>query len=617
METTKGRWILLAAALAVAWPLFLPWTYDTHDGHYALYNAAQLDHALRAGQVPVRWIPDVFGGRGVPLFLYYHPLASYLVTALHVTGLGFVASMKVLELLAVTAAGFSMRAFLRAHVSGDAALVGAVAYVAAPIHVVELHVKGDPPALLAYAVAPLVFLAIRRAARGERFGVAGLGAACAALALAHSVTALILLPAAALYAALQKGDRPLFLLRVAAGCVLGAALASFHVVPAMAERGLVYIDSPLGILAFDWRDHFVAWWQWLSPLWGYHGSFAGTKDDMSFQIGPAHVAGIVLGCVALRRAREREAVRFGTWAAVTVALAAFMTLSMSRGVWEVAGALRYVQFPWRFLMPLALGSCALVAMAVDAMPLRRMLLACALAPPVLTGVFAAITGNRFYLVVLVFQIVLGGLAWMLRARGALALCMLWAGLVLPWSAVPFHARFKHEPAVIPLHEPDLRPERVRLGVRRTTARDDYLPRSVGEATIPPRDVLEEYLPPPGAVAAEDVLVRAGRVEISEVDRGGRGLTFVADAPEGGIVALNLHDFPGWTVRWYTGEGRFRGELVPGSDDAGRMVLSLPPGRLKVRAVFGETPERRFWDGVSLVGLFVLAALTFRAWKSRR
>jgi len=151
VETTKGRLILLAAAVAVAWPLLLPFTYDTHDGHYALYNAAQLDHALRAGQFPVRWLPDVFGGRGLPLFLYYHPLAFYLVAALHVTGIGYIAAMKALELAAVAAAGFSMRAFLREHVSAGAALCGAVAYVAAPIHVVELHVKGDPPALLAFA----------------------------------------------------------------------------------------------------------------------------------------------------------------------------------------------------------------------------------------------------------------------------------------------------------------------------------------------------------------------------------------------------------------------------------------------------------------------------------
>jgi len=614
VETTKGRLILLAAAVAVAWPLLLPFTYDTHDGHYALYNAAQLDHALRAGQFPVRWLPDVFGGRGLPLFLYYHPLAFYLVAALHVTGIGYIAAMKALELAAVAAAGFSMRAFLREHVSAGAALCGAVAYVAAPIHVVELHVKGDPPALLAFAFAPLVFLSIRRAAKGERLGVASLAASGAALVLAHSVTALLLLPAAALYAALvlpspvRSGA-----LRIAAGGALGAAIASFHVVPALTERGLVYIDSPLGILAFDWREHFVAWWQWLSPLWGYHGSFPGPKDDMSFQLGPAHAAAIVLGALALRRTAGGEARRFGGWAVATTALALFMTLTVSRPVWEIVGPLRYVQFPWRFLMPVALGSCALLALAVERLPARTVVAACAGAAPVLTAAFAAITGNPFYVALLLFQLTLGAGAWLLRSRSTLALCLLFIGLVLPWSAVPLHARLKHEPAIVPLHEEDLRPERVRLGVRRTTARDDYLPRSVGERTIPPRDPAQEYLPPPGAAAPEEVLVRAGRAEISNVDRGGRGLSFVADAEDGAIVTLNLHDFPGWTVKLFSPDGRARGELVPGTDDAGRIVLSLPPGRFEVRARWGETPERRVWDRVSALGLLVLAGITFRSW----
>src|SRR4029079_19734053 len=102
--------------------------------------------------------------------------------------------------------------------------------------------------------------------------VASLAASGAALVLAHSVTALLLLPAAALYAAfvLPSAVRS-GALRIAAGGALGAAIASFHVVPALTERGLVYIDSPLGILAFDWRGHFLALGQWRSPLWGCSG----------------------------------------------------------------------------------------------------------------------------------------------------------------------------------------------------------------------------------------------------------------------------------------------------------------------------------------------------------
>jgi len=333
---------------------------------------------------------------------------------------------------------------------------------------------------------------------------------------------------------------------------------------------------------------------------------------MSFQIGPAHVVGIVLGIIALRRTKATELRRFGVWAVVTTALALLMTLSISRPVWEAIGTLRYVQFPWRFLMPAAVGASALVAVAVDAWSPRATIAACALVPPVLTGAFAAATGNRFYLVVLGFQILLGALAWLLRRRGAIVLAALFIGLALPWSAVPLHARLKHEPAVIPLHEADLRPERVRLGVRRTTARDDYLPRTVGEKTIPPRDAAHEYLPPEGATLPPDVEVRLGSVEVGPVARDGSGMRFRVLAPDGGIVALELHEFPGWAIRIVSADRKSREELVPGRDDAGRIVLSIPPGTFDVRALWTETPSRRFWDVVSFVALLAVTGLTLRA-----
>ena len=40
----------------------------------------------RDGQVPVRWLPDLFGGRGLPHFLYYHPLVFFMVSLLHGRG---------------------------------------------------------------------------------------------------------------------------------------------------------------------------------------------------------------------------------------------------------------------------------------------------------------------------------------------------------------------------------------------------------------------------------------------------------------------------------------------------------------------------------------------------
>lgn len=627
MPRARERWIaaaLVAAALVVGWPLFLPWVYDTHDGHYALYNAAQFDRALRAGELPVRWLPDVFGGRGLPVFVYFHPLTFYAISVLHLTGLGFIASMKIFELATLLLSGWTMLIWLEEHVPTPAAAVGAVAYVAAPMHVVEIHVKGDPPAALAYVFAPLVLLGIRRAAAGTAFGIVGLALASAGLVVSHSVTALLLLPLYAIYVFTgidRIGWRPLA--RIGGGVAVGALIAAGAWGPALAERGLVYIDSVRGILAFDWREQFVAWWQLFSPLWGYHGSFPGTPDDMSFQIGPAHVAAIGLG-VAAWRASHGGARRFVTWGLASAAIAIAMTTSITYAIWEAIDTLDYVQYPFRFLMPAALATAALAAAAVSLLRGRTVLLACVTVPPVLTGIFAATDHSVLYAAIAVFQIVLAALAVALGMVGkeegpAVTRVTAWvfAALVLPWSAVPLHARMKGEPAIIGVHEADLRPERVRLGVRRTTARDEYLPRAVAESAIPPRDPSQEYLPPPGAEPGPDYEVRTGDVKISGVTRTARALQFETASESGGIVALEIHDFPGWETT-LAGPPTWQPQpMAHGSDDAGRIVLSLPPGPWRVAARWTETPLRRRCDEASLAGLVIALALAIPRRGARR
>ena len=617
MSRPRPRWIafvLVAATIAVGWPLVLPWTYDTHDGQYALYNAAQFDRALRDGELPVRWLPDVFGGRGLPLFNYYHPLVFYVVAFVHLFGPGFIAAMKLVTLATLPLSAWAMLAWLDEHVPPEAAAVGAAAYVAVPIHALELHVKGDPPAALAFVFAPLVLLAIRRAASGSPRAVPALALASAGLVLSHSVTALMLIPVFAGYAWIELG-RPWFrpAVRIAAGAALGALLSAWHWGPALGERALVYIDSPRGILFFNWREQFVAWWQLLSPLWGYHGSFPGTPDDMSFQLGPAHVAAAGLCVWGLKYLHGRRRT-FALWALASSAFAILMTLSISRPVWELIDSLDYVQYPFRFLMPAALAGAALAAVAVSSLPPRRVLATIVVLPPVLSAVFAIVDRSLPYAAIAVFQAGVGAVA-LAATRGdrsarftAPAVALVFAALALPWSALPVHARLKGEPAVIGIHEHDLAPERVRLGIRRTTARDDYLPRTVSEAAIPPRDLSQEYLPPPGATAPPDLEIRSGQLHLDSVRRRSNSFTFDADSDSGGIVALELHDFPGWEATLAGPPAWSPAPLAHGHDDAGRIVLTLPPGAWKVAVRWTETPARRWFDTASAAGLIMVLVL---------
>jgi hypothetical protein len=154
---------------------------------------------------------------------------------------------------------------------------------------------------------------------------------------------------------------------------------------------------------------------------------------------------------------------------------------------------------------------------------------------------------------------------------------------------------------------------VRLGIRRTTARDDYLPRTVVESAIPPRDPSQEYLPPPDATPPPNLEVRRGDVRIGSIVRTAAAFRFDADSADGGIVALELHAFPGWQLTLASPPSWIPEPLAAGTDDAGRIVVSLPPGPQRVTARWTETPLRRRCDAVSVLGLVIaLATLWPRA-----
>jgi hypothetical protein len=604
--------ILALGVLAVGWPLLLPWVYDTHDGHYAFYNAAQFHQALRDGQVPVRWLPDLFGGRGLPHFLYYHPLSFYMAALFHELGLGFIAAVKGVYLAGLLAAGAAMTLWLGEILTRQAAVIGGLAYILAPILAVEVHVKGDPPAVLAAAFLPLVLLAVRRSLLGTAGGVLVLALASAGLVLAHAVTAMIAAPAILLYAGIElpHGGKATALLRLAAGGTWGALISAFHWLPALAERSLVHVDSPLGILFFDFREHFLAPWQWVSPLWGYHGSFAGSGDDMAFQIGPLHALALVAALVLAWRSRaDGPDGRLTVWALIVAAGALLGTLSVSRPVWEIIGPLRYVQFPWRLLILVALATAALLAILAQRLPGRELVAAAAAAPAAITLGFALAAGNLWYALIGTAYVAAGSVAWIgWRLRGCrrrdvpLALGFLLITVALPWTAVPLHSAWRNEPAVIPITEADLAPERVRLGIRRTTARDDYLPRTVQE--IPPRDPQQEYLPPPGARPPAGWTLLAGQVEVTDLTRRTRCLRLAYRSGESSSVALNLHDFPGMRAGLVS-DGEAAQPLSHRHDAEGRIVLDLPPGDHTVEVRLERTPPRRLGDGLTLAGLSLL------------
>jgi hypothetical protein len=87
-----------------------------------------------------------------------------------------------------------MYAWLRHEIDrgAAAALAGAIAYMATPYHLFDHYIRGAFAEFMAYAVVPIVVLAIRKCAEGHRNGPFLLAGAYAALLMTHLPTAVLM-----------------------------------------------------------------------------------------------------------------------------------------------------------------------------------------------------------------------------------------------------------------------------------------------------------------------------------------------------------------------------------------------------------------------------------------
>ncbi|MDO8658737.1 MAG: hypothetical protein Q7K55_08400, partial [Candidatus Levybacteria bacterium] len=72
----KEFFIGLILTLSLFWPLFAA-PYFTHHDDVQVIRLYEMDKCFKDQQIPCRWVPDLGGVYGYPLFNYYAPLPYY------------------------------------------------------------------------------------------------------------------------------------------------------------------------------------------------------------------------------------------------------------------------------------------------------------------------------------------------------------------------------------------------------------------------------------------------------------------------------------------------------------------------------------------------------------
>jgi hypothetical protein len=373
--------LLIAAVGPVAFPFVHDGFPQGHDATAHVTYIYRFDRALAQGQFPVRWVEGTQPGHNQPLFNFYQVGFYYVVELLHRVIPSLSVAFKATPVLLWWLGTAFMVLFLRPY-GFLPAVTGSVVFALSPYTIVDVFVRAAYPEFAAIVFAVGALWAFDRVLRtGGRVWMLVFAVFEALTLLCHLPAAMIAAPLFAAQLLSSPGNRFdwTHLRMAAAGSLLGLGLASFYVLPAIAELPMVQIRR-LTEGSADFHNHFVHPRQWTRFLWGNEWNYGASVSDAT-DLLPLHISlvqwavfglssGTALYCL-WRHCLSAQFWSLTAWLGVT-ALAMSMMTAPSFRVWEAIPAMAFIQFPWRLFLLLSVAGGVLAALLLSSIGSRRM-----------------------------------------------------------------------------------------------------------------------------------------------------------------------------------------------------------------------------------------------------
>ena len=344
-----GLLIALTALSAVA-VLMVRGNSCGHDFDFHLLSWMEVARAWHTGLLYPHWALDANYGAGEPRLIFYPP-GSWLLGAVLGILTSWHAAPVLFVLLAMLIGGGNMYLLAREWMPEAQATFSACLYIANPYALFVAYERTAYGELLAGAWLPLLVLfALRR-----KPSVALLGIAVAILWLCNSPAGVVGSYLLALLAlAMCFAERRWWpALRAAGGVALGLGLAAFYLVPAAFEQRWVQIDRAI------------------IPGMRVEDSFLFAHTDNAFHDQVLHTASWILvaefavACFAAWLTwRKAEGGTARTTFTALLPVILLLQFPLSGVIWKFAPHLKFLQFPWRWLMALSIIACVLAGMAM-------------------------------------------------------------------------------------------------------------------------------------------------------------------------------------------------------------------------------------------------------------
>jgi len=338
--------VIIIISLAVIRPLFGPNIPFTHDSQNHLGRFANYYLALRQGQIPPRWAPNLNNAFGYPALNFNYPLANLLALPLIIIGLSIETTFKVITVFSIIGSGIFMYFFLTKHFSSKSSLLGALVYLLAPYQFILIYVRGVIGETLSFALLPLLLLFINKYYHQPSPKTLNLLIITfASFLLSHNIIVLFSLPIIFCYILITAGFKRKNLFSFLKPATISLLLVSFFWIPAILEKKYTFIDQTP--LINEYKNHFPSLDQLFYSGWGFGFSQPGPVDNLSLSIGIFNIIFVFLSLVILVKSKSLP--KIISFSLSVFLLAALLMNSFSQPIYELLPVLQYIQFPWRLL----------------------------------------------------------------------------------------------------------------------------------------------------------------------------------------------------------------------------------------------------------------------------
>lgn len=538
--------------LTLLWPLFAAPIFSHHDD-VSIIRLHQMIKCFEDFQIPCRWVPDLGGLYGYPLFNYYAPLPYYFGALIYFLTGSLLFSVKTMLAVSFVGSFIFMYLFASKFWGKLGGSLSAIFYSFVPYHALDFYVRGAMGEMWGLMFFPAILWAtVRLVERSNISNLLLLGFFIAALLTSHNLSAMIFLPIAIVWTAVlffKKGGRK-FLVYYLLSFILAFLLSSFYILPASLEKNLVHVDTTT-FGYFGYTEHFKGIRElFIRRDWGFGASIreipGGEEESISFQIGWIHLLGWGLSLFAAKtfwKKNKRISLVILATSAV-ILLAIFMVHPRSLFIWQMIEPLKYLQFPWRFLM--------------------------------IVIIFISFTAGSF---VLLFTKNRVTIVWLVLV-----------GLVILMN----FSYFKPEKLIFTNDNELLKGENWDRQIKRSIL--DYLPIYAKE--------------PPAELAKGRLEILTGDAKVSDFGNGSNWFKFNVEIKEHTIIRISQYYFPDWKI-FVDGK---EANVEYKNNSLGLMTIILGEGNHNVWGRLFDTPIRIVANMISLVSFLLFVSLIILQFK---